>query len=123
MGIEETALWKRQLQNPDLRKFDPEYHGHLALREKTKMDLRSDEALAVLREAVYDLAKAANKAPSLWGIREGKIYRFMFDNRGVWHGYPVLEKPPNLVLQQWRKKGKITNAEYTKILNLPNRGK
>lgn len=117
------AAWEAELKNPALRRFDAAYHGDVALLRKTKMDLKPADALAVLRDAVYDTAEAAGKAPSLWGFKDGKIYRFMFDNRGLWHGYPAAEKPPMGVLRQWLADKKITNAEYGKILQLPHRGK
>jgi hypothetical protein len=120
---DEDPLWLQQIRHPESRQFDPAYHGDVALLRKTKMDLSKDDALAVLRKAVYDAAETAGKAPSLWGIRNGKIYRFMFDNRGVWHGYPTAEKPPTAVLRQWLASHEITKAEYGKMLLLPHRGK
>jgi hypothetical protein len=87
------------------------------------MDLSPEVALEVLRAATYDPAETERRVtPSLWGYRNGVIYRFMFDGVARWHGYPTDEKPPNAVLQQWRDNGTITNAEYGKIRRYPNRG-
>ena len=135
---EETVLWKRQLLNPGMRQFNAEYHGEVALLRKTKMDLPKEEAEAVLRSALYEVSEAGAKAPSLWGIKDGKIYRFFFDNQKAWHGYPVTgvenprlfrgkliadEKPPTSILREWVARGDLSRAEYKKMLHLLQRGK
>jgi len=118
--------WKAQLQNPMLRHYEPiakHSGGPTKGVRGTFMDLLLAEAVEVLRTAIYDRAKATGgKAPSLWAYHNGKIYRFMWDNMGGWHGYPTVEKPPNTVLQQWRDDGTITEPEYGKIRRYPNRG-
>ncbi len=120
------ADWKSQLQNPALRRYEatPKHGGgYTAGAQGTIMDLGPGAAAELLRAAIFDPGIAAgNKAPSLWGYRNGKIYRFMWDNQGAWHGYPAEEKPPNAVLQQWRDNGTITEAEFGKIRKYPARG-
>jgi hypothetical protein len=118
--------WQTQLQNPATRQYVPipkHSGGPTEGRHGTVMDLAFAEALEVLQGAVYDPAAATGtKAPSLWGHRHGKVYRFMWDGLGGWHGYPADEKPPNAVLQHWREDGTISEPEYGKIRRYPNRG-
>jgi hypothetical protein len=124
MGVE--AIRRQQLDHPHTRMFDPAYHGEIQALgpRKTRINLSRDEAQQVLREAIHDPAEAAEgRIPSLWGIRNGEIYRFMFDNQRLWHGYQTAEKPPTSVLRTWLSQRKITNSEYTKILQMPHRGK
>jgi hypothetical protein len=120
------ADWKTQAQNAALRKYEPipkHSGGYTGGAQGTIMDLGAAAAGVELRAAVFDPAAAlGNKAPSLWGYRSGRIYRFMWDNQGAWHGYPAEEKPPNAVLQQWRDNGTITEAEFGKIRKYPARG-
>ena len=120
------ADWQTQLQTPAARRYVPiPKHGGSPTqgRRGTVMDLAFGEAVEALCAAVYDPAlPAGGKAPSLWGYRDGKVYRFMWDNAGGWHGYPADEKPPNAVLQQWRQNGTISEAEYGKVRRYPNRG-
>jgi len=120
------ADWRNQLQNPALRKYEPiSKHGggYTPGVHGAVMDLGRAAAAEVLHAAIYDPGAAAgNKAPSLWSYRDGKTYRFMWDNQGAWHGYPAEEKPPNAVLQQWRDNGTITEAEFGKIRKYPARG-
>jgi hypothetical protein len=118
--------WKLQLQQPLLRQYAtvPKHSGGFTPgRQGTIMDLSPLFAEEVLRAARYDTSAASGeKAPSLWGYYDGRIYRFMWDNVDAWHGYPTEEKPPNDVLRQWRQNGNLTQAELGKIRRLPGRG-
>ncbi len=118
--------WQTQLENPATRQYAPipkHSGGPTRGRHGTVMNLSFAEALQVLRAATYDHgAETAGKPPSLWGYCQGKVYRFMWDGAGAWHGYPADEKPPQAVLQQWREDGTISEVEYGKIRRLPNRG-
>jgi hypothetical protein len=120
------ADWKSQLEHPALRQYEATAKhggGYTGGTQGTIMDLGAAAAAELLRAAIFDPSGAAgNKAPSLWGYRDGKVYRFMWDNQGAWHGYPAQEKPPNAVLQQWRDNGTITEAEFGKIRKFPARG-
>jgi hypothetical protein len=115
-------LLQRQLNDPSSRRFNPEYHdaGNLKLgSRKTPMDLTDSQAQQLLREAVVS---RSGESVSLWGYKDGKAYRFFFDNQSAWHGYPVAEKPPTDVLREWLKQNKITNAEYTRFVKTLQRG-
>ena len=117
------STWKLQLAEPNLREYDPIHQHDPRGPDKTIMDLSPLMAAEVLRAAKYDPAAASgDKAPPLWGYCHGKVYRFMYDNAGRWHGYPVEEKPPNAVLQQWRQSGTLSEAEFGKIRRYANRG-
>jgi hypothetical protein len=121
------ADWQTQIRVPSVRQYVPipkHSGGPTQGRRGTPMDLDFVQAQQVLREAVYDpvALTSATKAPSLWAYHEARIYRFMWDNFGGWHGYPTEEKPPNAVLQHWRQTGVITEPEYSKIRRYPNRG-
>jgi hypothetical protein len=91
----------------------------------TTMDLSAAEALELLRAAIYDPVEATRGVPSLWGYRDGRVYRFMCNGRvpAAWHGYPADEKPPNAVLQLWRSQRTISEADYNRLRRLPARGR
>ena len=114
---------REQMLNPLLRRYDP-IAKHGPGGHGTPMDLGIIEATELLRAAIYDPTEAMQSTPSLWGYRNGRVYRFMCDNAqpASWHGYPADEKPPNAVLQQWRTEDVITNAEFNKLRRLPSRG-
>lgn len=112
-----------QLRNPQLRRYDP-IPKHGPGGHGSPMDLGIAEATELLQAAIYDPHQTGNSTPSLWGFRNGRVYRFMCDNTqpASWHGYPADEKPPNAVLQQWRAQEVITNAEFNRLRRLPGRG-
>ncbi len=113
-------LLERQLTNPGSRRFNPEYHdaGNLSLgTRKTPMDLSNKEAKRLLKEAIPTRSGGSS---SLWGYKDGKAYRFFFDNQSAWHGYPVAEKPPTDVLRKWMANNQITKAQYENLLGLRN---
>ena len=115
-------LMERQLNNPASRRFKPEYHDkkNLSLgKRKTPMDLSEKDATQLLKEAVP--SKSGNSA-SLWAYRDGKAYRFFFDNKSAWHGYPVAEKPPTDVLRAWLANRMITRTEYERFIRTAQRG-
>ncbi|MEZ6129834.1 MAG: hypothetical protein R3C59_14215 [Planctomycetaceae bacterium] len=115
-------LLERQLANPGSRRFNPEYHdaGNLSLgTRKTPMDLSNSDAERLLKEAIPTQSGGSS---SLWGYKDGKAYRFFFDNQSAWHGYPVSEKPPTDVLRKWLANRQITNAQYEKFVKTTQRG-
>ena len=78
----------------------------------------------VLQAALYDLLAAQQTSPSLWGYRNGTVYRFLCNGLtpAASHGYPTDEKPPTYVLRQWLGQGTITPAEYNRLRRRPGRG-
>lgn len=116
--------WIDELENPIKRQYH-HYAKHTGAassgRAGTKMDLTPAEATDVLRKAEFSEKAASNTVPSLWGYKDGKIYRFMRDATERWHGYPTVEAPPTEVLRKWRDSGAITKPEYKKLLQLPQR--
>lgn len=118
--------WRLQLAAPWVRVYEATGKhggGFTPGRQGTLMDLGPAVTLGVLRGAICaEEAISGDKAPSLWAYHGGRVYRFMWDNQGAWHGYPTEEKPPNSVLQKWRENGTINEAEFGKLRRLPGRG-
>ncbi len=116
-------LMERQLKDPATRRFNAEYHAEGALtlgKRKTPMDLSNAEAEKLLKEAI----PGSGNSQSLWGYKDGKAYRFFFDNQTAWHGYPLKgERPPSDVLKKWRDAKKITNVDYNKFLGIKQRAR
>ena len=76
----------------------------------TEMDL--DDATA---QDVLDNSIQAGK--QRYGLHDGKIYEFQPDNVGGYHGYPIRgDKTPNSILKQLRNDGRISKAEYKKLV-------
>ena len=112
-----------QLLNPLLRRYEL-IPKHAPGGFGTLMDLTLNEALEVLQTALYDPRAAEQTSPSLWGYRDGTVYRFMCNGLApaAWHGYPTDEKPPTYVMRQWLGQGTITQAEYNRMCRRPGRG-
>jgi hypothetical protein len=112
-----------QLLNPALRRYQL-IPKHAPGGFGTLMDLDDAVALDVLQTAAYDPKAAEQGVPSLWGFRNGKVYRFMCDGCAVatWHGYPTEEKPPTAVLREWMRQGTISAAEYNRMIRRVGRG-
>lgn len=120
------VLWKQQIANPALRKYVPTPKHTLKGgpgKKGTFMDLDDAQAKQVLQSALHDAAEPLrDKAPRLWGYRNGRIYQFHYDNAGGWHGFPDNVKPPDHVMQQWRAAKVISEAEFNRMRKLQNRG-
>jgi hypothetical protein len=112
-----------QVKNPSMRVYDP-IPKHEVGGFGTPMDLSKQEAEEVLQAALCDVKRGKGRGLSLWGCKNGRIYRFMCDggNPGKWHGYPTDEKPPTSVLRQWRDMGTISKADYNRMVKLIGRG-
>ncbi|WP_437906348.1 hypothetical protein WME95_50570 [Sorangium sp. So ce327] len=121
-----NVLWKQQLTSPALRKYapTPKHAGRGGPGVKgTIMDLDDAQARQLLQSALHDAAAPLrDKAPRLWGYRNGKVYQFHYDNAGGWHGFSDDVKPPDYVIQQWRATKAISEAEFNRVRKLPNRG-
>ncbi|MCC6373089.1 MAG: hypothetical protein IT236_18945 [Bacteroidia bacterium] len=82
----------------------------------TLMDLDDATAQEVLNNS-------SNLGKQKYGFHKGKIYEFQPDNVGGWHGYPInprelIEKSGGTkVIRQWLKEGKMTKADYKKLIN------
>ncbi|MGZ8177571.1 hypothetical protein ACXVUM_06525 [Williamsia sp. SKLECPSW1] len=76
----------------------------------SEMDLPDDEAQRVLDRAVG----SDKKGKKLWGAKDGKVYEFVPDNTGGWHGYiqedPKTNVPAN-VKEKLLNSGQITKKQ------------
>ncbi len=71
-------------------------------------------------QKALDTAYTSSKNKQLYNIEDGKIVKFQPDTDGSWHGYEVKnpsKEVPADVLRQMRDDGKITKAEYNKMIN------
>ena len=84
-----------QLLNPLLRRYEL-IPKHAPSGFGTLMDLTLNEALEVLQAALYDPLAAEQTNPSLWGYRDGTVYRFLCNGLtpAAWHGYLKALVPP-----------------------------
>jgi RHS repeat-associated protein len=96
------------------RVYDADNRKHGEGGWGTEMDLDPETAQEVLDGAIADPNNPnSNK---LYGYHDGKIYVFVPDNAGKYHGYPVEgNEVPNSVLRDMRKRGVITNREYERL--------
>jgi len=73
--------------------------------------------MPLLAQNVLDQGILAPNGRQIYGYHNGKVYEFMPDNGGGYHGYPVPgTEVPAQVLRTMRDQGTISSAQYGRLI-------
>ena len=90
------------------------YKAHIKHAEGRAWDGASEMDLSDI-EAQDVLKKSMQIGDQRFGYKDGKLYNFMYDNAGTWHGYQV-NTAPAIYLRSLRSQKIISNSQYNKFL-------